>query len=231
MASTVISFSGGGSASSGVDRGSVVKEVYLDVDADSGPNQNYSSSVPPELCAYVRLLYAEGRQSPSGRAQEGPLSDHLVCPEPQDFDPDGVVTGVGALLSAGFDEKWLAYEKSSTPSPYRVSKLVNVKAVQNSLRQIFAWTPGERIINPEFGSRLRRYLYEGITERNIEQIMAEIQHSVSIWEPRVQVDRVVNVQTVDDTENNTVRLDVYYHIKGLSDEQYVYSYVYDRTAD
>lgn len=110
-----------------------------------------------------------------------------------------------------------------------MSKLVNVRAVQNSLHQIFTWIPGERIINPEFGSNLRRYLYEGITDQNIEAIVAEIRHCVSKWEPRVVVDKVVNVQSMDDTENNTVRLDVVYHIIGLDDEQFRYTYTYHRS--
>ena len=67
----------------------------------------------------------------------------------------------------------------------KVDALINVEAVKNSLRQIFTWIPGERIINPEFGSNLRRLLYEGLTDYNKELIMAEIKHSVSVWEPRV----------------------------------------------
>lgn len=113
---------------------------------------------------------------------------------------------------------------------YFVGKLVNVKAVQNSLRQIFSWTPGERVLNPEFGCRLRQYLYEGLLDYNVEQIMAEVQHCFTEWEPRAQLQNVVHVKDDGDAENNTVRLDVYYTIPGLSDQQYVYSYVYDRGA-
>jgi len=65
--------------------------------------------------------------------------------------------------------------KSIDGKPQRVNvtrffatKDVNVKAVFNSLRNIFTWIPGERILNPEFGSKLRLYLYEGITPENKE---------------------------------------------------------------
>lgn len=109
-------------------------------------------------------------------------------------------------------------------STYDISRTVNVRAVQNSLMQIFTWTPGERIINPEFGNNLHRYLYEGITDFNIEAVMAEIRNCVSQWEPRVSIDRVVNIQSVEGVENNTIRLDIYYRIPGLTDEQFVYSY-------
>ena len=111
---------------------------------------------------------------------------------------------------------------------HRVAKLVNVSAVQNSIRQIFTWIPGERVITPEFGSNLRKYLYEPITEQNQERIAAEIRHCVLRWEPRVVVDRVVKVTDVDDVENNTVKLDIYYRIKGLDDQQFKYQYQYSR---
>jgi len=137
-----------------------------------------------------------------------------------------VISALAVVLSAGYDELYSLYEKYTQPYRYRVSKLVNVKAVQNSLHQIFTWIPGERVINPEFGSELQKYLYEGITDQNIEAIVAEVKHCVSKWEPRVVVDKVVNVQTVDDTERNTVRLDIVYHIVGLNDEQFRYTYTY-----
>ena len=111
-------------------------------------------------------------------------------------------------------------------SGYFVDKLVNVKAVQNSIHQIFTWIPGERVLNPEFGCRLHELLYEGIVDHNIEAIMAEIRHCFTAWEPRAELQNIVNVRDINDTENNTVKLDVYYTIKGLDDEQYRYSYVY-----
>lgn len=110
-----------------------------------------------------------------------------------------------------------------------MAKLVNVNAVKNSIKQIFTWIPGERIINPEFGSMLRKYLYEPITDENQERIVAEIKSCVLRWEPRAIVDRVVKATTVDDVEENTVKLDIYYRIKGLDDRQFMYQYEYSRS--
>ena len=98
-----------------------------------------------------------------------------------------------------------------------ISRLVNVNAIKNSLDHIFSGTPGERVLLPEFGTNLRKLLYEGITDFNVEQIVAEIKYAVSRWEPRVQVTSVVDVSIVEDHENNTVHLKVIYTIPGLSD--------------
>ena len=108
----------------------------------------------------------------------------------------------------------------------KADALINVEAVKNSLRQIFTWIPGERIINPEFGSNLRRLLYEGLTDYNKELIMAEIKHSVSVWEPRVEIESVVNAGNVDYDENNTVYLEIVHTIPSLTDEQFKYRYEY-----
>ena len=126
---------------------------------------------------------------------------------------------------------------TSNPSvPVRVQKQffyaakdINVKAVFNSIRNIFTWIQGERILNPDFGSKLRFYLYEGITDNNKEQIAAEIQGVCLKWEPRVNIVKVVPVNSTSDQEDNVVRMDIFFTIPSLSDEQYQYSYIYNRT--
>lgn len=67
---------------------------------------------------------------------------------------------------------------------YVVDKNVNAIAVKQAIHNIFTWMPGERILLPEFGSRLRTLLYEGITPETEERIVAEIRSIVLEWEPR-----------------------------------------------
>ena len=114
--------------------------------------------------------------------------------------------------------------KTVTTYSSKVDKLVNVNAIKNSIHNIFSWTPGERILNPEFGSKLRKLLYEGITDFNQELIIAEIRNSVSQWEPRVRIDDIVKLTSTDDVENNTVYLRVIYSIPSLTTEQFYYDY-------
>lgn len=109
----------------------------------------------------------------------------------------------------------------------KVNKSVNVQAIKNSLKNIFTWIPGERILLPEFGSKLHMLLYEGITQLTEERIIAEIRGCVTEWEPRVQIVDIRNISTVDNTEDNTICIDVVFTIPSLSDEEYVYSFTYD----
>lgn len=113
---------------------------------------------------------------------------------------------------------------------YKVDKTINAKAVMNAIHNIFTWIPGERILNPEFGSRLRNLLYEGITPQTEEQIIAEIRGTVSDWEPRANIVEIQNISNVEDTEDNTMHIRVIFTINGLDDKQYAYSFYYNRDA-
>lgn len=110
-----------------------------------------------------------------------------------------------------------------------IDRSINVRAVQNSLDNIFSWIPGERIINPEFGSRLQYYLYEGITQYNEEQVVAEIKASTSKWEPRVVIKNVYNRTESTDRDDNTIVLDIEYYIVGLPETLYTKQYILNRS--
>ena len=114
-------------------------------------------------------------------------------------------------------------------SIYNIDKLINIQAILNSLHNIFTWRPGERILNPEFGSRLYTLLYEGITPETEERIAAEIRSCISEWEPRVQIIEIRDISTIEETEDNTIHLEVVFIIPQLSDEQYSYSFTYRRS--
>lgn len=184
---------------------------------------------PPDGWAWVCLPEVSGALAEQGvlSAEFAPSSSTAAAgvvfsyissgaPIGRDFT-DGTVRALSSAVYASAFSYAAALDAEMYKWRYKVSKLVNVNAVKNSLRQIFTWLPGERIINPEFGSNLRKYLYEQITEENQERIVAEIRQCVLRWEPRVVVDRVVRTTTTDDVENNTVKLDIYYRIKGLND--------------
>lgn len=138
------------------------------------------------------------------------------------------LTQILLLKNEGEVSSFVEWKESKMWNPYKLAKLVNVKAVFNSLHNIFTWTPGERIINPEFGSNLRKLLYEGITDFTSEAIISEIRRCISEYEPRVNVVTIKNASKVDDTENNTIQIDIIFTIPELSREQFIYSYKYNQ---
>ena len=111
---------------------------------------------------------------------------------------------------------------------WKIQNITDAKAVFNSLHNIFTWIPGERILLPEFGSRLRSLLYEGITPQTEERIVAEIRHLVSEWEPRASISEVIDVSTIEDTEDNVIHLNIVFTIPALSDKQYLYDFSFTK---
>ena len=124
-------------------------------------------------------------------------------------------------LKLATDEKADAVKNS-----FKVARSVNVKAVQNAIENIFSFFPGERVLYPEFGSRLKMHLYNGITTFNVEQIIAEIYSNAEQFDKRVVIDDIQTVYDEKDVDDNTVALRIIYHIDGLNTEHYTYDYSY-----
>lgn len=52
--------------------------------------------------------------------------------------------------------------------------------------RIIIWTAkGERVMRPDFGSGIERYLFEGTDDMTLRLIESEVEEAVRIWEPRV----------------------------------------------
>lgn len=113
---------------------------------------------------------------------------------------------------------------NKTGYPFKLASSKDIHAVNQSIKNIFTWTCGERILNPEFGSNLRRYLYEGITDLNSELIVVEIRNALMTFEPRVTLVSVQNISTLDDTEDNTVHIRIVYTINGLDNRTFAFDY-------
>ena len=75
--------------------------------------------------------------------------------------------------------------------------LFDENAIRNSITNIFLTAPGEKILSPEFGLDLRRYLFEPISEFNAFAIKDDIRNRLPIMEPRIEIDRVGVIPNAD----------------------------------
>ena len=76
-----------------------------------------------------------------------------------------------------------------------IEQSLDYEAITNSIVNIFNTTPGQKILNPEFGLALRQYLFEPLSYDIAENIGETILLGVTEYEPRV---RVVHINvTVD----------------------------------
>lgn len=63
----------------------------------------------------------------------------------------------------------------------------DVDAIKNSIRNIFNTRKGDRILEPEFGVSLEKYLFEPLTDEIARNIGSEIERGISQFEPRVTI--------------------------------------------
>ena len=54
--------------------------------------------------------------------------------------------------------------KGRGKSKYEITSGLDVEAVKISMRNLFNFLPGERILDPEYGNTVLEYLYHGINE-------------------------------------------------------------------
>lgn len=124
------------------------------------------------------------------------------------MESENVLSGKYYCAPNDIDMKW------------RVAKKKDVDAVKGAVKNIFTWIPGERILLPEFGNTIRKYLYEGITDINSEQIVSECQMLMTKWEPRAVIDRIFKKDSIEEQENNQVSIIMIWHVAGLPETKY-----------
>lgn len=62
--------------------------------------------------------------------------------------------------------------------------------VRESICIILRTRPGERLLRPDFGCGLDRYLYEPNDVATLRLIQEEVKRAITRWEPRVRLDDV-----------------------------------------
>ena len=88
----------------------------------------------------------------------------------------------------------------------------DLQAIRNSLLNIFNTSPGEKILNPIFGSGLLQYLFLPINNDNGTLVGDTVLQNIQSFEPRV---RVNNVNVYTDIDNNQYVIDLTITIPAL----------------
>ena len=83
------------------------------------------------------------------------------------------------------------------------------QAVRRSLRNILSTNKKERLFNPDFGSGLRRFLFEDISVLTTDLMKDAIQDAIKKYEPRV---RVTDVLIIANEFAHSYDVSVYYEI-------------------
>ncbi|WBQ06499.1 GPW/gp25 family protein [Kribbella sp. CA-293567] len=87
--------------------------------------------------------------------------------------------------------------------------------LEQGMRLILLTYPGERVMRPDFGSRLRDYVFESATPATIIRLADEVQQAINACEPRVRVHQVEVVP--DPSVDGLLHLLIRYRLSGTDE--------------
>ena len=79
--------------------------------------------------------------------------------------------------------------------------------IKSNLINLLLTSRGERIMNPLFGTGLRDFLFEGITDFNIENLRLDLINSINMFIPEISV---VNIDILPGYDSNSIELNLSY---------------------
>jgi phage baseplate assembly protein W len=86
--------------------------------------------------------------------------------------------------------------------------------VRRAVLLIMRTEPGERVMRPDFGCGLRRFVFEPITDSTLALIRLAVRTGLTTWEPRIAVDAVT--VTADEQQPGRVVVEVGYRIRSTN---------------
>ena len=98
--------------------------------------------------------------------------------------------------------------------PFNSSKVFNSTystkdQIKSNLVNLLLTDTGERIMNPNFGTNLKRFLFEGITDSSLDLLKNNILISILNYISEITV---TNITLVPDTDNNLINLTIEYYL-------------------
>lgn len=90
-----------------------------------------------------------------------------------------------------------------------------IAKLEQNIRLVLLTYPGERVLRPGFGSRLRDFLFDAATPATIVAIAAEVEQAVNACEPQVRVESVDVLP--DESIDGLLQLVIHYRPRGTGE--------------
>jgi len=88
-----------------------------------------------------------------------------------------------------------------------IAGLYDVEAIKSSIANALLTSPGEKILNPEFGVDLRRFIFEPVDVFTTQEIQADIEENLPNFEPRIELERV-EVEALEEEQQYNIQLQI-----------------------
>jgi len=88
-----------------------------------------------------------------------------------------------------------------------IAGLYDIESIKNSIANALLTSPGEKILNPEFGIDLRRFIFEPVDIFTTQEIQSDIEENLPGFEPRIELERV-DVQALEEEQQYNIQLQI-----------------------
>jgi len=110
--------------------------------------------------------------------------------------------------SAGSDNLSPTY---STGNSVFNSTYTTVDQIKSNMINYILTNKGERVLNPNFGSNLKAFIFENITESNLRALEIKLNNDITSNFPSVNI---ISITLTPSYEQNAIQLDIVYSIYG-----------------
>ena len=113
-------------------------------------------------------------------------------------------------VSQGFRDVSATFKVN--PINFDIIAVRNENAIARSIRNLVLTAPGDAPFNPELGSRVNELLFENFDNLTASSIQSEIENTITVFEPRVNLEEVAVTANFD---NNSFDVRILYEIIGI----------------
>lgn len=99
----------------------------------------------------------------------------------------------------------------------RIAMVRHERELEEAMRIVLLTYPGERPMRPDFGSRVRDFVFRSVDEEMTTALAYEVRTALQRWEPRVDVVKVSATPDIGHPE--LVFVDIQYVVKGTNDRR------------
>ncbi|WP_071434365.1 GPW/gp25 family protein [Angelakisella massiliensis] len=111
----------------------------------------------------------------------------------------------------------------------RVEESAWERSIADSIKIILQTQPGERIMRPDFGCRLREFSFQEMSYTALSQMEKEVRRALTMWEPRI-IDLEVRCRQ-DASNSGMVLIDISYVVRSTNNPyNLVYPFYLTETA-
>ena len=113
-------------------------------------------------------------------------------------------------ISKAFKDVSMSFQVN--PLTYDIIALKNETAIARSIRNLVLTDRGERFFNNDLGSRVNSILFESLDDISASAARDEIESTINLFEPRVNL---ISVDVEPDYDTNELNVTIRYSIVGI----------------